>query len=287
MPELPEVERVRLSLLPYLVGSRVTKATLHRADICESFERSPKGVTKTWLAPQALLAGDTIIDLQRHGKQLAIIGASGRVLTVHLGMSGQLLWKRTGEKLPATHVHAQWQLTDSAGSLSGKLVFRDPRRFGGLWTFDSFESLQEARWSQLGPDALSVTPQQLADGLRKTTRSIKAALLDQGVIAGVGNIYADEALFLAGLRPRRWAGRLKAPEIAKLAAAIREVLQQSIETGGSTLRDYVDADGRRGTAQEGHAVYGRGGKPCRRCGHPLKHALVAQRTTVWCSRCQK
>jgi formamidopyrimidine-DNA glycosylase len=284
MPELPEVERVRMSLRPHLMGRRVARAVLHRADICESFAQRRAGLVRVKASLAALLRGDEVAAMERHGKQLAIIGASGRVLSVHLGMSGQLLWVRAGQALPATHVHAEWEIGD--GKAAGTLVFRDPRRFGGLWTFDSVEGFRTARWSVLGPDALSVTAEQLGEGLAKSKRSTKAALLDQGVIAGVGNIYADEALFLAGLKPTRRAGSLKAPEVGRLAAAIREVLQRSIETGGSTLRDYVDADGAKGTAQEGHAVYGRGGKPCRGCGGTLRQGVVAQRTTVWCPRCQ-
>ena len=284
MPELPEVERVRMSLRPHLMGRRVARAVLHRADICESFAQRRAGLVRVEASPAALLQGDEVAAMERHGKQLAIIGASGRVLSVHLGMSGQLLWLRVGQPLPATHVHAEWAIRDGKGA--GTLVFRDPRRFGGLWTFDSVEAFRAARWAVLGPDALSVTAEQLGEGLAKSRRAIKAALLDQGVIAGVGNIYADEALFLAGLKPTRRAGSLKAPEVGRHAAAVREVLQRSIETGGSTLRDYVDADGAKGSAQEGHAVYGRGGEPCRACGGTLRQGVVAQRTTVWCPRCQ-
>jgi formamidopyrimidine-DNA glycosylase len=286
MPELPEVERIRLSLLPHLVGSRITRAVLHRADICESFERSADGVRTKPTNSADLLQNDTVTELRRLGKQLAIVSRSGRVVCVHLGMSGQLLWKKPGEDFPRGHVHAEWRVRGRDPE-QGRLFFRDPRRFGGLWTFDSVQSLEQARWSALGPDALDLSFDQLRRGIEGSRRSIKAALLDQGVTAGVGNIYADEALFLAGVRPTRLAGRVKPSESINLAAAIREVLRRSIETGGSTLRDYVDADGRRGSAQTSHAVYGRGGRPCVRCGRTLRQAQVAQRTTVWCGHCQK
>jgi formamidopyrimidine-DNA glycosylase len=282
MPELPEVERVRLSLVPHLRGRRIVTARLFRADICESYGPSLKVVDTT---PAALLEGDRVEALERRGKQLAIIGRSGRVLSVHLGMSGQLLWKRAGEPLPGSHVHAAWEIGGRGDA--GTLVFRDPRRFGGLWTFESVEDLHAARWNALGPDALTITSEQLAEGLRGSRRAIKAALLDQSVAAGVGNIYADEALFLAGLRPTRQAGRLTGEQVEKLASAVREVLRRSIESGGTTLRDYVDANGERGRAQDGHLVYGRGGEPCRGCGAKLRQGLVAQRTTVWCHRCQR
>jgi formamidopyrimidine-DNA glycosylase len=285
VPELPEVERVRLSLAPRITGRRIGAAVLHRRDIAESFRGSQTPI-RTRTTPEALLQGDTVGSLLRHGKQLAIVGRSGRVLLVHLGMSGQLLWKAPDAPIHGGHVHAEWHVTDSRGRSSGRVVFRDPRRFGGLWTFESVEALRNARWSRLGPDALTITGDQLREGLGRTRRSIKAALLDQEVIAGVGNIYADEALFLAGIRPKRRAGALKTAEIDRLVGTIREVLQRSIETGGSTLRDYVDADGAKGGAQEWHAVYGRGGEACRVCGGELRHGLVAQRTTVWCPRCQ-
>jgi formamidopyrimidine-DNA glycosylase len=164
-------------------------------------------------------------------------------------------------------------------------LFRDPRRFGGLWSFPSQDALQ-TRWSTLGPDALSITTKQLAEAIANSRRHIKAALLDQAVLAGVGNIYADESLFLASIRPKRLAKALKASEIAALAAAIRQTLANSIATGGSTLRDYRDANGQAGSSQLTHAVYGRAGDLCIRCGSGLKSAQVSQRTTVWCPHCQ-
>jgi len=164
--------------------------------------------------------------------------------------------------------------------------FRDPRRFGGVWALDSMTMLEALRWSMLGPDALDIDGTRLHEALRRTRRGIKSALLDQAIIAGVGNIYADEALFRAGIRPRRSASRLTRKHVDCLARCIREVLTAAIESGGSTLRDYLDASGARGTFQSRHTVYGRGGQPCIRCGSRLKKDVIAQRTTVWCPRCQ-
>jgi formamidopyrimidine-DNA glycosylase len=295
MPELPEVECLRRSLEPHLVGRTVSRAVLKRRDICEVF--APSGRRRA--SPADLLEGRTIARLDRRGKQLAIIADDGAVLSVHLGMTGQLLFTpspmggasgRDG-RTPAitearSHVHAQWELTES-GSPVGRLMFRDARRFGGLWTFPSTESHLAHRWSALGPDALAITPEQLAPGLRDSRRHIKAALLDQGVLAGVGNIYADEALFRAGIRPKRLTCRLSAAEVEVLTAAIHSVLHSSIQTGGSTLRDYRDANGLAGSSQLTHAVYGRGGEACVGCGGRLREAQVAQRTTVWCAHCQQ
>ncbi len=287
MPELPEVERVRLTLTPHLVGRTIKRAMLHRADICESFSRTSAGFKKVRTTPAALLEGDTVETLLRHGKQIAIIGDSGRVLCVHLGMSGQLRWKTEGTEIKATHTHAEWVPAPDLRRPEGRLIFRDPRRFGGLWTFDSLADLREARWNTLGPDALAIRAETLKEGLGKSTRVIKAALLDQTVIAGVGNIYADEALFLSAIRPTRRVNRLTAAEVRRLAAAIPEVLHPSIETGGTTLRDYVDANGEKGKGSERNAVYGRGGLPCLRCGKRLRQAIVGGRTTVWCATCQR
>ncbi len=167
------------------------------------------------------------------------------------------------------------------------LLFCDPRRFGGLWAFPTAGALRAARWAQLGPDALRVTAAQLRPRLHATRRPLKSALLDQHLLAGVGNIYADESLFRAGLHPRRPAASLSRQEVAGLAAAIRFCLQTSLAAGGSTLRDYRDADGRSGFAQAAHAVYGRGGLPCFTCGARLRIGQTAQRTTVHCPRCQR
>jgi formamidopyrimidine-DNA glycosylase len=139
----------------------------------------------------------------------------------------------------------------------------------------------------LGPDALGVTGEHLFERTRGSTRSIKAALLDQSLLAGVGNIYADESLFAAGISPRRASGRVSRERCERLAGAIRMILARAIQAGGSTLRDYVDADGKQGASQLSHLAYGRGGEACVACAGVLRSALVAQRTTVWCPNCQK
>ena len=279
MPELPEVETVRQALAHRLAGADVSRAALGRADILTRPERTP--------AARALLAGDRIIELKRHGKQLALCAASGRTLVVHLGMTGQLLLAPAHGRTTLDHIHARW--TWSKGDRTGRLLFRDPRRFGGLTAFPSRDAL-EAVWAHLGPDAATVTHPELSaafQGTRGPRRApIKALLLNQQLIAGIGNIYADEALHAARITPHRSAGSLDDREIRTLARNIREVLRQAIAAGGSTIRDYADANGSAGWFQSRHKVYGRGGKPCRRCKTPLTTALIAQRTTVWCERCQ-
>lgn len=297
MPELPEVECLRRSLMPHLMGRKVVTVRLYRRDVVVTPDDPPGGASRRAkgkgppspvrrLRAEELLSGTTITDLRRHGKQLAILGkwADGRpmrVLLVHLGMTGQLRYLDPGVRLAdSSHIHAKWRLDPP-----GRLVFRDPRRFGGLWTLPT-EAALEARWQRLGPDALRVTAPPLRRALEGSRRAVKAALLDQAVIAGVGNIYADEALFLSCIHPGREAGGLTSAEYQTLTAAIRQVLRWSIASGGSTLRDYVDGQGRRGRGQERHMVYGRGGEPCRECGSPLCSGVIGQRTTTWCRVCQ-
>lgn len=276
MPELPEVESTRRSLLP-LLGGRVVSVDLRRSDIVEGSH-----------TPAALLSGSSILALHRRGKQLAIEGTRGVVL-VHLGMTGQLEYSAPDSHEQQTHdrhTHAIWSLKlANPPGLDGVLWFRDPRRFGGLWTFASMNEVHE-RWSALGPDALTISGKNLARAIAENRRAIKAALLDQGVLAGVGNIYADEALFRAGIRPGKIAARISRVHSERLANAIREVLGESIQSGGSTLRDYRNAAGQAGSFQSRHRVYGRGGEACVVCGTRLTQTTIAQRTTVFCRCCQ-
>jgi formamidopyrimidine-DNA glycosylase len=273
VPELPEVESVRRSLLP-LIGRTVSRAALLRADFCTPHHAK-------LATPRDLLQSATITSLSRRGKQLAILAADGRVLVIHLGMTGQVLLLPSKQNPPkADHIHARWLLDDHS-----QFIFRDPRRFGGLWSLPSAKALAE-RWQDLGPDALDITSDHLRAAASRSARSIKAVLLDQSVLAGVGNIYADESLFRARIRPTRVARRIKPAEWPALAAAIRVTLVSAIHSGGSTLRDYIDANGQTGSAQTLHAVYGRGRKPCLICTHPLKEQALAQRTTVYCLNCQ-
>jgi formamidopyrimidine-DNA glycosylase len=299
MPELPEVESIRRSLEPKIVGRRVIGVTLHRRDVVVAPGDPYGGIARQRGAARGrtrprrvvgadLLLGAVVMGVRRLGKQLAIVGERGDeravvAVGVQLGMSGQLFHRGSGERVPTprrSHVHAVWRFED------GRLIFRDPRRFGGLRVFTSAAALDE-HWAELGPDALAVSAEQLAAGLGGSTRAVKAALLDQAVVAGVGNIYADEALFAAGVRPTRLCRELRDVEIAKIAACIGAVMRAAVEAGGSTLRDYVDANGDPGTYQLVHAVYGRAGEACPRCGGRLEAAAVAQRTTVWCGRCQR
>lgn len=287
MPELPEVEFLRRTLEPRLLGRGVVAATLHRRDVAVGpmdppggFARQRAAVRPTRLRPAQMLADAVIERIDRRGKLLAIVAGDGRALGVHLGMTGQLLWAPGGGRLPTDHVHATWRLDDRS-----RLVFRDPRRFGGLWLAESRDGLLP--WRGLGPDALTLPPRDLHGLLARVRRPIKAALLDQGLLAGVGNIYADEALHRAGIHPAELACEISAPRARELGKALRELLVLAVKAGGSTLRDYRAAEGQAGAFQLQHAVYGRGGLPCLTCGQLLDSGVLASRTTVWCPGCQR
>lgn len=287
MPELPEVECVRLSLERLVVGRKIAAVRVSRP-----------GVITGRRDDDALLVGDKVSKVIRHGKQLAIVSSSGRCVCVHLGMSGQLCtvgkqhpnkqrpYHATGsidyEAIP-THTHLFWRFDDTTA-----LRFTDPRRFGGLWTFDNEHELIAQRWSRLGPDAQKIGPSALANGLCQTRRTLKAALLDQNLIAGLGNIYVDELLFSAKLHPLQPSCELDPTLVPGLVRRMRTLLTGAIERGGSSLRDYVDAQGQQGSQQTRHRVYGRSGLACKRrgCRAVIQSEQVAGRTTAWCPSCQ-
>jgi formamidopyrimidine-DNA glycosylase len=279
--------------------ARVIGVEVRRADvIARASVHDPAGRARTRRVAGAariphaeLLVGSVVTRVLRRGKQLAIVGegADGheRVLMAHLGMTGHFIHAPREKPLPQTdHVHVVWRIA-RAGSKdwTHRLAFRDPRRFGGLTTFPSVAALEE-HWSHIGPDALALKADDLAAAARGSRRAIKALLLDQRAVAGVGNIYADEALFDSGIDPRTHADVLPDDAIVRLSASIRRVLASAIAAGGSTIRDYTDADGAEGSAQNAHLVYGRAGEPCVRCGGALSSGRVSQRATVWCPTCQ-
>lgn len=284
MPELPEVESLRRSLRG-IVGRRIESISVSRWDVVvpTSRERRATKQPSTSRNPAALLEHARITELVRRGKHLAIVADNQRVIDVHLGMSGQLLHIPRGKSPPRNdHIHIAWTFDDQS-----TLLFRDPRRFGGVWPATSMDELQRTRWASLGPDALAITDRQLAHLLEGTRRNIKTVLMDQTAIAGLGNIYVVEALFAAGIRPTRPASRVRAEEAAHLAEAVRQILAAAIKAGGSTLRDYLDGTGQEGSYQRGHRVYGREDQPCMTCGSKLRHSVMQQRATVWCATCQR
>lgn len=268
VPELPEVETTRRLIAPFLEG-RV---------IAEVITTKPSYFFLT--APNVLrreLPGRMCERLERRGKYLIAHLDDGRRLLLHLGMTGQLL-ATTFE--PDAHTHLRIKFLDGGREVS----FRDTRKFGKVELLTLGESSE--RLDRLGPDALHVTGTLLHDVTRTRSAPIKNVLLDQAVLAGVGNIYADEALFLSGIRPRRSAKRITRDEWERLASTIIQVLKRSIETGGSSISDYVRPDGTGGGYQNERRVYGREGEACLACGTTVKRIVLGQRSSCYCPKCQ-
>lgn len=282
MPELPEVENLKRTLEPLIVGATVNAVRLFRRDVVQFHEPSLQGKS----IYDQLLLGRRIASLARRGKQLAIIADDGATLCIQLGMSGQLRYLRHRQQLRRNdHVHCVWRLLGRG--TRGRLVFRDPRRFGGLTAFASFAELESSCWAALGPEAITIRSHTLRQRLRRTRRAIKSALLDQHFIAGIGNIYADEALFTARIHPESRADKLAHDASQTLAKSIRSILQRAILSGGSTIRDYTDALGRNGSFASEHRVYGRSGQLCVRCTSRLVSQFIGHRSTVFCPHCQQ
>ena len=282
MPELPEVETVARGVDARVRGDRILDAWFasHR----EPFKNPP--------ARQARgLAGRVIVAVHRTGKHIVCeLSASGVTLAeaqsappeaqwiVHLGMTGRLLVTTPAAPV-APHTHARLSLASGR-----ELRFVDPRRFGRL---EYRDLARHAGFAGPGAEPLTIGEEDFARLFRGRRLAIKAALLNQKLLAGVGNIYADESLYRAGIRPRRAAGRLTRADLARLRVALREVLEHAIRLGGSSVSDYVDADGVRGFFQLEHCVYQRTGEPCRRCKTPIRRIVVGGRSTHYCPQCQR
>lgn len=271
MPELPEVETTRRGLAPLVVGRRI-----------EALEvREPR---LRWPVPaelEAVLAGQRIDSIARRAKYL-LFGTDAGTLLVHLGMSGGLRFHETEAPPPGKHDHLDIRFADGAC-----LRYHDPRRFGSV----HFTAQPERHplLADLGPEPLSdaFTADYLADACRGRAVAIKAHLMNARIVVGIGNIYANEALYRAGIHPARPAGRIGRARFAALVDAIRAVLEDAIERGGTTLRDFAGSDGRPGYFQLDLDVYGRDGQPCRRCATPIRAVIIGQRSTYYCPRCQR
>jgi len=274
MPELPEVETIVNDLRPLVVGLRVEEVDLRFASIVRYPE--PEDFVRG-------LAGRRIESLTRRGKYMLFELDSPALLVIHLGMTGQLLHVAPDAPLK-THTHVVFELEGGA-----EVRYRDTRRFGRLLLGSEEELVLARKLPRLGPEPLSdeFTAAELGRRLKGRRAPLKVMLLDQGVLAGVGNIYADEAAFRARLRPDRPAGRLGRVSLARLHESLREVLRLGIRNRGSSIEDYVDATGAKGRQQEELLVYGRGGEPCVNCGRALALIRLGGRSTVFCRRCQK
>jgi formamidopyrimidine-DNA glycosylase len=295
MPELPEVETIANGVHARVHGARI-------ASVWTS------GKPQTFKSPEPQIAealtGATIESVRRVGKTIVMTlqrGASNQPIEflIHLGMTGRLLVSSPDVPTPP-HTHAVLTLADHR-----EIRFVDPRRFGRLsiHAADSGRpihaasshgrdtataaSSQPATYTGPGREPLTISLEDFIALFRKRKTPIKAALLNQSLLHGVGNIYADEALFRAGIRPRRQAARVTREEFARLRTALQTVLKRAIKLGGSSVSDYVDAEGMRGYFQIEHKVYGHGGDPCTACGTPIKKIVVAGRGTHFCPHCQK
>ena len=265
MPELPEVQSIVDTLAASVNGRRIERVTLGRADY----------VTPPTIDLPRQLLGRHIRSISRRAKRVVVQLDDGNRFYIHLGMSGRLTVEAP-ENPTARHTHLILDLDDSR-----QIRLCDPRRFGGVFWMGA-----NAHENSLGPEPLEMSAGELFSALLKTRRAIKVALLDQKLIAGIGNIYADEALFEASIHPKMRSERISAEQARRLDGAIKRVLRRAIRHKGSTLRDYVNADGQRGAFQKLHRVYGRGGLPCLRCGTNLRRIVLGGRSTVFCPKCQ-
>ncbi|MCP5028402.1 MAG: bifunctional DNA-formamidopyrimidine glycosylase/DNA-(apurinic or apyrimidinic site) lyase [Actinomycetia bacterium] len=272
MPELPEVETIRRQLAPRLTGRTVVEADSHGSDK---------------FRPAREIAGAEFTGTGRRGKYLLIdldhpaAGEPGRQLIVHLGMTGALSFAGADDPI-GDHVRAHWLLDDN-----NRLLFTDVRRFGRLRVVATGEYDDIPTLAAMGPEPFdpAFTADHLWRALRNSDRMVKTQLLSQRPVAGVGNIYADEALFLAGIDPA--ARRVSRERAARLRDRIEEVLTHGLQRGGTTLRDYRTVDGAAGENQFHLVCYGRADEPCVRCGEPLRRKVLDARTTTWCPICQR
>jgi len=273
VPELPEVETIKNTLLPKLVGRRIMGATVHLPRLIK------RPAAQEFVS---LLGGKEVLDLSRRGKYLLLHLSEGYCLVFHLRMTGRLLY------LPAAapvdkHTHLIIHLDNGE-----QLRFHDLRTFGTIYLVREGELDQIRGLACLGPEPLGpqFTPAYLKEVLAGRRTTIKGALLNQELLAGLGNIYVDESLFRAGIHPARQAAPLTGEEVARLHRAIGEVLKEGIRYRGTSVRDYVDGEGKAGGFQKRLAVYGRGGQPCVKCGATLEKVRLAGRGSVYCPCCQ-
>jgi len=285
MPELPEVEVIRRHLVPILLDRTIEQVWVRSAP--------PVFLTPPRILAQKLL-GEGIIDIGRRGKYLIFALGSGARLLVHLGMTGQLRLvtdeivcaspsrpRRRSETVLDRHVHLKTRFSGTGLVL----LYRDPRRFGRLQWLDATD--RSPRLDRLGPEALTVSGRQLQGAAHGRRVAVKSFLLDQHALAGVGNIYADEALFLARILPTRGVQTLHDADWRKLSSSLCKVLDAAIQRGGSSIDDYVRPDGTTGRFQTRHRVYGRTGQPCPSCRTPVDLVRIGQRSAHFCRRCQR
>lgn len=283
MPELPEVETVRRGLTPAMEGVVITRADVNRPDL-------------RWPFPDHMaqrLSGQRVERLRRRSKYILVDLSGGETLLIHLGMSGRMLI--SGDPLgqfvhdhpaPEKHDHVVLHMENGA-----RITFNDPRRFGAMDLMQTAEADRHKLLAVLGPEPLGndFNETQLINAFKGKMSPVKSVLLDQRIVAGLGNIYVCETLFRAGVSPRRKAGRIAANRVAGLVPIIRQVLQEAIDAGGSSLRDFRQADGELGYFQHSFDVYGREGEPCKTtsCTGVISRITQSGRSSFYCPQCQR
>jgi len=280
MPELPEVETTKRGIQDHIIGQLIHGVVVHESRL-------------RWPVSQQLAAlcrGQRVSAVSRRAKYI-LLHLQSHSLLIHLGMSGSLRITGAGGPASKKHDHVEFQLGNAC-----KLIFNDPRRFGCILLCPQDAIMQHKLLRNLGPEPLSsdfhssylyhLARQPSASSKRRST-SVKSFIMDQRVVVGVGNIYANEALFASGIHPTRKAGNISKVRYATLTAAIKEILSAAINLGGTTLRDFVGGDGKPGYFQQTLLVYGRGLQQCKRCQKMLTEIRLNQRSTVYCPRCQR
>jgi formamidopyrimidine-DNA glycosylase len=301
MPELPEVESLKLGLIKYLIGQKIKKVEVQKPKLV-----SAKGTVRSESKAKVLefidgLEGETILNITRRAKNLIFELSSGKILLIHLKMTGQLVFKSSGAnfepavsgghpiqesetKVPNKHTHITFELSQ------GFLFYNDVRMFGYLLYYPDIKSLEsDKHFDKLGLDPLSpdFTLKYFSSELKHSKSKLKSVFLAQKIVVGLGNIYADEVCFEAGVRPDRSCNSLTQSEVKKLFTATVRIISLAVELGGSSVSNYRLADGTRGNYAREHKVYGRAGKPCLKCGRILHNQTINSRTTVFCSFDQK
>ena len=273
MPELPEVETIRRTLSLHVLNLKIEKVILLWPGAVVGYEGH---------GFEEIVRGLSLQSIERRGKYLLITLEGGWSIIAHMRMTGRLNYFPHSQE-PEKHTHVVLKLS------KGEIHFTDTRKFGRLQLVRTEDRLNHPSLKRLGPEPLEeeFTPEELGRRLAHRKMPLKNALLDQAVVAGIGNIYADESLFRAGLSPERLANTLSEEEWSRLYTTIREVLQEGIDANGTSFRDYQDANGEKGAFQRALKVYGRGGEACMLCGRPLAKKRMGGRTTVFCLDCQQ
>ncbi|MBO8158885.1 bifunctional DNA-formamidopyrimidine glycosylase/DNA-(apurinic or apyrimidinic site) lyase [Thermosyntropha sp.] len=268
MPELPELETIKNSLKSLITGAEIKHIEIKREDVVRLNHYNPEEALER-----------KIVEVGRRGKFLILKLEDNYNIILHLGMSGRFFIVEEGVGLDEPHIHGTFYLDNGK-----KLIFKDPRRFGGIWFAKDLDNF----FVRMGKEPLTeeFTPEYLKKIFKNRKTAVKNLLLDQSLIAGIGNIYADEALFAAGIRPDRKAYSFKDRELEVLCEAVKEVLKRGIEERGTTFRDYRDGYGREGNFQNFLNVYGREGMPCRRCGTGIVRKKIGGRSSFFCPNCQ-